>query len=132
MQEEGDIDERVVIQAKGLLDAGLSLPQGMLGQRPPRTGRVIPHLELERSIFASLERADDPVYIGFILERKSHLGGVRLHIDNGFIPFSSLSEKRPRHCIEQGRFAGAVGAGDTGQVEAGEIHFDRVAIRKEP
>jgi hypothetical protein len=42
-----------------------------------------------------------------------------------------LSKESPCHRVQQRGFSGPIGTGDTGQVETGEIQFDRIAIREE-
>ena len=51
-------------------------------------------------------------------------------MNQGFVAFARLTEKRPGDGVEQRRFARAIGPGDAGQLEAGEIQLDGVVVRE--
>ena len=140
LQEERNVDERIVVQAHDMLDARLRIPQGPFGQGTPGQllindrgfqAAALGDLELQCGGFTARQAADDSVDAVLVGEGEGHFRHFGLQVDHGLVAFAGLAEQHPGDRIQQGRLTGPVRAGDACQVEAAEIHFDRRIIRKE-
>jgi hypothetical protein len=135
LQEKGDIDKSLVIEVQNLFNARLCFAHSPFGERAPHRFLLAPgallNLELQHRRLATGQGADDAIDVALIGKGKSHFRRLRLQVDDRLIPLARLPKERPGHRIQQRGFACTIGARNTGEMESGEIHFCRLAIRKE-
>ena len=90
--------------------------------------RTLQNLELKHCSFAARQAADDTIDIFLITERERHLRGFGLQVDQRIVPLARLPEECPRDGVQQRGFARSIRSRDAGQVEGGEVYFDRVTV----
>ena len=116
LQNEGGIDERVVIHPQRGVDALLRLAQRIFRHRLVAVVRFVKHLKLKRGgigRFAALalKFTNHAVAVAFEVECKfdAHVGraDAQQAVRRGFVAgrFAGFAPERPRHRVEQRGFA---------------------------
>jgi len=134
LQEERGIDERFIIQPERVLDFCLCGAQILFGQDLPLTLLPLVRVQdqkIELAALAARNTADNPIDLGLVFKVQLHFRFVRAGVDDGFIPLTGFAIESVGDGIQKGRFASPIRTGDTGQVKAGKINLNRLAIGSE-
>ena len=150
LEEEGGVDEGVVVEAEGFLDAGLGFAEGPFSQWLPLdrgrgtgdgVGRSsvfglrssLRDLKFQHSALPLRVGSLDTVAVALVFEFEGDLGlfDVGMGVDKAFVGFPGAAEEGVGDGVEQAGFARAVGSGDAGEVEGGEVNSDGGAVGEE-
>ena len=120
LDEEGAVDEGVVVHAGDLVDFGLSLADAVAGEGVE--GAVGVDLEFEAAAVESAVAAGDAVAGagGVEFEFDGHVGASVVE-EVGVAGAAGFAPEGPGDAVEEGGFAVAVVAAEAGDADAGEV-----------
>ncbi len=120
LEEERGVYKSLIVQAQSFADARIRVAQRSLSQRLPRIPAAL-NVELEQSALATWLSPLHPIDVILVGKGKNHLRAFRLVVDQRLIALARLAEEGESDRVKQGRFAGAIGPGNAGQLEVPEI-----------
>ena len=140
LQEERGVDESLIVQAQGLLNAQFRFAQRALGKRFPglwlpiagslMIGWLLKDVKFQQGGFFARLDALHAIGVPFISKSQTNLCNLRLGIDQRVIALARLAEQGPGDGIQQGGFTGAIRSGDAGQIETAKVQLHRITVRK--
>ena len=134
LEEEGGVDEGLVVHAQQLVDALLGLTDGGSGEGLEATAIKYLEFQLAMPSPTAAALADDPVTLVVQGELELHLHLRLSQVDQligAALAIARLSPQCPGHGIQQGGFPMAIVAGQAGQVYPCEIQRLRVSVAHE-
>ncbi len=102
LQEEGSIDETLIIQPQGIDDLGIGLAQCAFGQNLPTFAgcfsiRLLDE-EIDLGSFSTGVTAGDTIDLVFVRKIESHFGGFTGSVDDGFVLHTGFTVE----CVSDG------------------------------